>query len=84
MVASRDIRVAPIARKRCSVRNAQHSSIAAIGMVLIVARENVSTPNEILESSGETVYELGEIKNGAGGVVLAEQDLVPDRRSDQR
>ena len=41
-----------------------------IGMVLIVARENVSTAKQILESSGETVYELGEIKNGAAGVVF--------------
>ncbi|NBT28185.1 MAG: phosphoribosylformylglycinamidine cyclo-ligase [Gammaproteobacteria bacterium] len=41
-----------------------------IGMVLIVARENVSNAKQILESSGETVYELGEIKNGAAGVVF--------------
>ncbi|MEK9743576.1 MAG: phosphoribosylformylglycinamidine cyclo-ligase [Gammaproteobacteria bacterium] len=41
-----------------------------IGMVLIVARENASNAKQILESSGETVYELGEIKHGAGGVVF--------------
>ena len=41
-----------------------------IGMILIVAPDEASSAKTILESAGETVYELGEITAGNAGVVF--------------
>jgi len=41
-----------------------------IGLCLVVSKENVDKAKEILEREGETVYVIGEIREGSGKVVL--------------
>ncbi|MEO2068606.1 MAG: phosphoribosylformylglycinamidine cyclo-ligase [Desulfurobacteriaceae bacterium] len=41
-----------------------------IGLCLVVSKENVDKAKEILEREGETVYVIGEIREGSGKVVI--------------
>ncbi len=42
-----------------------------IGMVLLVARENVKTVSDSLEEAGETVFEIGGVSEGERGCTVA-------------
>jgi phosphoribosylformylglycinamidine cyclo-ligase len=41
-----------------------------IGLVIIVSSDNAAQAHKMLKASGETVYRLGEVQMGSGGMVI--------------